>query len=302
MCSVCCVHRCHDSLDSDGRQESGHCRGRTQSLARQPDTQSLACDALNWLILMETGARTLNEAGDWLVSSLHDSAAPRRVICFPYAGGGSAVFKDWQAALGAGVEVLAVAPPGRDHRHRAPAVATMDELMAALVPHLMSLRPKPTVYFGHSLGGLVAYEAARRVLSLGDHSVNKLVVSATQIPGAPSIMRGSIADMTDDHFLSEIIALGGTPEEVVDEPELLRFFLPQLRADFELYERYRPAHVAPLRIPIVGLAGTDDQLARPEQVAQWANLTVTAFRNGVIPGGHFFLHSSPAAVLDFLAP
>ena len=245
---------------------------------------------------------TSSETGDWLVSSLDASAAPRRVICFPYAGGGSAVFKDWQALLGAGVEVLAVAPPGRDHRHRTPPVATMDELMASLVPHLMSLRPKPTIYFGHSLGGLVAYEAARRVLSLGDDSVNKLVVSATQIPGASSIMKGSVANMTDDQFLSEIIALGGTPEEVVNEPELLRFFLPQLRADFELYERYRPDRAAPLRIPIVGLAGTDDLLATPEQVAQWASFTVTAFRNGLIPGGHFFLHSSPASVLSFLSP
>ncbi len=245
---------------------------------------------------------TSSTQGDWLVSSTHGSEAPRRVICFPYAGGGSAVFKDWQTALGVGVEVLAVAPPGRDHRHRDPAMASMDELMAALVPHLISLRPKPTTYFGHSLGGLVAYEAARRVLSLGDRSVTKLVVAATQVPGSPSIMRGSVADMTDDQFLSEIIALGGTPEEVVNEPELLRFFLPQLRADFELYECYQPARTSPLRIPIVGLAGTDDHLATPEQVARWVDFTVTIFRNSVIPGGHFFLHSSPASVLSFLAP
>ena len=57
-------------------------------------------------------------AGRWLVT-VGPRAAPRlRLFCFPFAGGGSAVFHSWAQSLDPSIEVVAVEAPGRLGAHR----------------------------------------------------------------------------------------------------------------------------------------------------------------------------------------
>ena len=45
--------------------------------------------------------------------------------------------------------------------------------------------------------------------------------------------------LTDDEFLERLGKLGGTPKEVLANKSLIRLFIPVIRADLILLEKYR---------------------------------------------------------------
>jgi surfactin synthase thioesterase subunit len=84
-----------------------------------------------------------------------------RMFCFSYAGGGPATYLAWQAAMGPEIEVVAAQLPGRGARFREPPITSLTELINTLVAEIDFADPRPFVFFGHSLGALVAFELAR---------------------------------------------------------------------------------------------------------------------------------------------
>ena len=77
-----------------------------------------------------------SSGGGWLVI-VGPRAAPRlRLFCFPFAGGGSAVYRRWAQSIDPSIEVVAIEPPGRLGRITETPVADMDEFVDRLVPEI----------------------------------------------------------------------------------------------------------------------------------------------------------------------
>ncbi|MER7234261.1 alpha/beta fold hydrolase [Streptomyces olivaceus] len=244
-------------------------------------------------------------SGSWISTAPSGTGARLRLFCFAHAGGGSAFFRPWRAAMAPDIEVCPVVLPGREARIRETPHTRMapliDELVTELRPHLVH----PYAFFGHSLGSVVAYETARALRRLGDPGPEALAVSGRPAPHAPS-RRPPVSHLGDEEFMAEMVRLGGTPAEVVGQPEMVRFFLLVLRADFELNETYRPQPGGPgLTCPVHAFSGDHDPLATPQEVAGWRDVTSGHFRMRVFPGGHFYLKDSvefAAAVRAGLVP
>lgn len=229
-------------------------------------------------------------------SAIDDSKA-KRLVCFPFAGGGPSAYREWGAAF-ANTEVLPVSLPGREQRYREPPIRSMVSVVEAVILELSLLPQKPTVFFGHSLGALMAYETAIRMKARHLNAPAHVIVSGSRVPGSASIMPSSVATMSDEAFIEAIIALGGTPQEVIDEPELMQLFLPQLRVDFELYEAYQPSGTCLLSCPITVLFGTDDSLADEAAASRWREFSEHGSTVNAFNGGHFFITSSRGQVFD----
>ena len=52
----------------------------------------------------------------WILRPKPQSAAALRLFCFPYAGGGAAIYRGWPDGLPGTIDVCAVALPGRGGR------------------------------------------------------------------------------------------------------------------------------------------------------------------------------------------
>ena len=103
-------------------------------------------------------------ASKWLIN-VGPRAAPRlRLFCFPFAGGGSAVYRNWTQFIDQTIEVVAIEPPGRLGRITETPVAEMHEFVEHLLSEMTELLDLPFAFFGHCLGGLTMYETARRLL------------------------------------------------------------------------------------------------------------------------------------------
>jgi medium-chain acyl-[acyl-carrier-protein] hydrolase len=222
-------------------------------------------------------------------------------VCFPFAGAGAAAYRPWVELLPAGVELWAVELPGRARRIAEPPVSDLSALADALAEAVRTEIAGPFVFFGHSLGGLLAFEVCRRLRAAGAALPRHLVVSARRAPQLPAA-REPIAGLPDADFVRVMVErYDGIPAAVRDEPELMAIFLPMLRADLGALEGYTYAPAPPLGMPITALAGRDDANAPLGDVAPWREQTSAAFALHTVEGGHFFVHTQREAVLDLLA-
>src|SRR5205814_3761114 len=92
-----------------------------------------------------------------------DSVARFRLFCFPYAGGGSAIFHPWSRQIHRYIEVVPALLPGREHRLREPAYMRLESLVESLTREIVPYLDRPFAFFGHSMGAIISFELARRL-------------------------------------------------------------------------------------------------------------------------------------------
>ena len=223
-----------------------------------------------------------------------------RLFCFPYAGGGASIYRGWEQCVPAGVEVWSVQPPGRGSRYKEPVHATMDSLVSGALRAIKPFFDLPILLFGHSLGALVSFELAHALADEFSIEVSHLFVSAAR---APQLLRDGlrIHDLPEDEFVTQLRALNGTPPEVLQSPELMRFIIGSLRADFAIAETYSSASRPPLNCPITAFGGLEDRDVSRADLEAWRTQTTSSFDLWQLPGDHFFLQSSESLVLEILS-
>ncbi|MCX5065666.1 alpha/beta fold hydrolase [Micromonospora lupini] len=243
-------------------------------------------------VSVPTTATRAAGAAAWLSCVAPRPAARLRLVCLPYAGAGAAAYRPWATLLGDDVEVWTAQLPGRERRLADPPLSTMDELAPPLVDAIVERVPAPFAIFGHSMGGIIGYEVAARLVARGGPVPQRLVVSAARPPRNAAPL--GAAHRLDDAALTRWLHdLGGIPDEVLADPGLLELILPTVRADLTVVASYRPATVPPLPLPVDAVAAADDPLVDPDEVAGWAACTDAGFSLTVVPGGHLYLHDSP---------
>lgn len=217
--------------------------------------------------------------------------ASARVVCFPHAGGGPNSFRGLAMSLAPKIEVWEVMLPGRGSRSGEAFATTWHDLVAELTD-AVERRPGdgPTAFFGHSFGGLVAYEVAGE-LERRNNAPEHLFVSGCRAPHRGDANRWPLPD-DDDGLVTEVEErYGAIPQVVRDEPTLLARFLPILRADLALFNSYRWDPARKLTIPITALAGNADKAGPPHELPYWGERTDAEFRSITMLGTHFFVYS-----------
>lgn len=221
-----------------------------------------------------------------------------RLFLFPYAGGGPAAFRQWQMQFPESVELWVAHCPGRGARFGEPAVDSIGILTDALLQAIAGLLTGPFAFFGHSLGGLLAYELAR---TLQQHARPEPAILFISGCGAPhlSSRHPPIHGKNDEELVEALREMNGIPDEVFAHTELLQLLLPAIRADLRLFETYRYTPMGPpLRCPIVAFGGRQDPRVDRERLEAWALHTAASFQSHYFPGAHFFLHSARDAVIE----
>ena len=231
--------------------------------------------------------------GSWVECYEPRDAAPLRLFCFPPVGAGASMFRSL-SLNGSGVEVAAIQPPGRETRLWESPIDRVPALVKELAQELP--RDKPFAFFGHSLGAIVAFELARELRRRGKEGPLHLFAAACGAPARIPVPDPPRHLWPDERLLAEIGRFGGTPPEVLAEPELVRLILPVLRADFALVETYKYEREEPLRCGISAYGGAEDRDVSQDDLSWWRAETRAPFQLRIFPGGHFFVQSARQAV------
>lgn len=225
------------------------------------------------------------------------NAAPRlRLLCFSYAGAGANVFAPWKDLLGTDIDLIACQLPGRESRFRDPPFQRMSDALDELEPALAPLIDQPYAMFGHSMGALLAFELTRRIEAAGLRRPERLIVSGRRAPDLPSEPI-HFADQCDEEFVGELRRMGGTPQELLDNPDILAALLPMIRADFRVCESYTYAPGAKLATPITAYGAHGDCDVGLEGVKGWSRFSIRPFTHRMFGGSHFFLNEDRGALI-----
>lgn len=226
----------------------------------------------------------------WLPATLLQTRARMRLFCLPYAGGGASVYREWAVALQPDIQLCAVQLPGRENRLGEPLYRSTSELVPPLVRALEPFLDRPFAMFGHSMGALLAFEAARTMRRLRLRAPEHLFLSSHRAPHIPD--RGTQVHRLERSAFAEALRnLQGTPEVVLENEELMQIAEPILRADFELCETYVHTPDAPLDIPLSIFGGADDADVPEQDLRPWSEHTRATTDLQMFPGHHLYLRN-----------
>jgi len=244
--------------------------------------------------------QTRNAITPWLAYCRPRPDARLRLFCFPYAGGGASIYRDWASALPAQVDVCPVQLPGRETRIREAPLDRLAPLIEQAGTALLPYLDRPYCFLGYSMGALVTFELARYLRRHHGTSPVRLLPCAYKAPHLPhhSALRH---DLPRDEFLKALAKLDGTPQAALESPELLDFMLPVIRADCRICDLYEFRADEPLPCPITAYGGADDPDADADLLRPWQELTRAPFTMRLFAGGHFFIHQSRQEFLAALA-
>lgn len=234
---------------------------------------------------------------------VHRAARPRpavRLVCLPYAGGGASVFDDWPELLPERIEPLAIQLPGREERQAEEPFTALAPLVRVLTQVLRPYLQVPVALFGHCAGSLLAFELARELRRRLGADVRHLFVASHAAPNVPIPGQG-IHRLPDDRLKERLREIGGTPDVVLANAELLDFLLPSLRADFALWDGYRWADGAPLACAVTAFGGRWDTGLDAGDLEAWRRHALGAFRLRILEGGHFLVSDAASELTGAIA-
>ena len=262
----------------------------------------------------QTASETKTVSGGWLVVVSPRPSPRMRLFCFPFAGGGSAIYRNWGPFIDPSVEVVAIEPPGRLSRITETPVADMSEFVGQLVSEVHELLDRPFAFFGHCLGGLTMYETARQLIrSTGLRPAHLFASGARppdritdQGPFEERLMQDLLrlaefrislpTHAQPDDVFAELIRHFNirATEQLLSDPELRELMLPVIRAEFQMASNYKFVREPPWDIPITCFAAKGDPYVSRKHALGWGRFTNSRLQVHIRDGAHF-------AVVDDMA-
>jgi surfactin synthase thioesterase subunit len=235
----------------------------------------------------------------WLPARRTNPNASVRLFCFPYAGGNWSAYRHWQQMLPESIEVLPVQLPGRGGRIKEPPYSELHPLVQAASEALAADLEKPFAFFGHSMGALIAFELARELRKqLGVQPVH-LFISAKCSPRQRA-EDPAVGQLSDAALVEVMEQYEATPQELLNDAELLQLVLPVVRADMALCNSYIYEPGPPLECPITIFGGLEDPVCGRACLESWQEHTKGPFTLRMLPGGHFFINKWATPIFDVI--
>ena len=240
----------------------------------------------------------MSRSTPWLEHFTEKENASLHLLAFPHAGGAAHFFRPLTRHMPHDVALSAVQLPGRWNRSAETAATSIDLLLPELLKGIRPALQQPYVFFGHSLGALLAYSLSRQLFAEAELLPRLLVVSASPLH---TDAINQLLQLSDQGLVEELRKkFGGLPEELVAEPDMLKFIIPTIRADLTLAAsfQFRPGPLLPC--PLLAIGGTQDTTTRPEELYTWRKVTSAKFSLHLFEGGHFYLEKHFADIAQLL--
>jgi medium-chain acyl-[acyl-carrier-protein] hydrolase len=226
----------------------------------------------------------------WFESLSSREKCSLTLFCFPYAGGSSQIYRNWQGYVRPDISVCLIHLPGRGKRINERPFTKLNTLVEALADAIADQLQRPFAFFGHSMGALICFELAREIRRRHGRTPSQVFASGRRAPQLPSTEPPSY-DRSDEEFIAALKRLNGTPPALLDQIETRNLFMPVLRADFEIVDTYSYVPDDPLPCPISVYGGLQDHRIPVPDLRAWEIQTSANCTVRMCVGDHFFINN-----------
>lgn len=241
-----------------------------------------------------------------------------RLLCFHQVGGDRNSFQliSKHMAGHKKCDVYAVYYPGRIKADSSSLLTNLNEIVELVYGNMMAMGgndfwgARPLSFFGHSLGGMVAFEVARRLQVRNPCiQLTHLVVSSIKSPASLTLANAAMTanqtahhSKSDEALIRHIKSIGGLPPGLSDA--FVKLKLPVIRSDFAAFETYSFGDngVLPTRLTcdITAFGGTKDIVVSEPDMLGWMLHTSGTFKHVPFQNGSHFYFTEESCKREFL--
>ncbi|WP_017496487.1 thioesterase II family protein [Flavobacterium sp. WG21] len=220
-----------------------------------------------------------------------------KLFCFPFAGGSKYSFNLYLEYASENIQLIPFDYPGRGARINEILLSNIDEIVEDVFKSIKGQLNEQYAFYGHSMGSLVAYLLIKKLIKHNLPLPFYLFVSGA---GGPSVLQPKErSTLPTDEFINELRTIGGSPESVLENSELIKFFEPILRTDFKSIETYSYEATTKFNIPISVIIGDQEGISIEEAKA-WGRETSLEVDIEVLPGHHFFIYEHHEKLMSLI--
>lgn len=217
-----------------------------------------------------------------------------KVYLLPYSGGSSLCYRKWKSEI---LKFVSVEYKGHGRRINEGNYKDVQDA-ANDVAEFINNNSQGEEYaiFGHSLGGLIAYEVYCVLAKKGYPLPKHLFISACRAPHYKA--RVKVSELDESEYREMVMVLGGVTDEFFDNERIFEAFNPILYHDFLLNECYECSHLTKIACNITLLVGTDDTSVTQEENEAWNEYGQVSRFN--FEGNHFFIDQHIEEIIEII--
>lgn len=222
------------------------------------------------------------------------------LIFLPFAGGSQYSYVSFNEHLKRrGLSIIPIEIPGRGSRFHEKLFSDVYNVVDDIYSQIKGKLTEPYAIYGHSMGTLLGYLLTHKILKEKVSPPVHLFFSGC---GGPSVKVDEPPkhNLPKKEFIDKLIEMGGCPEEILQNSELMDIFEPIIRADFKLIEYYRYEPLPAFNIPISVLIGTEEKTTLDDALA-WQKETSDPLEVFQLPGNHFFIFGQEKQLINIIA-
>jgi 3-oxoacyl-(acyl-carrier-protein) synthase/surfactin synthase thioesterase subunit len=207
-------------------------------------------------------------------------------------GFGESAYKNWSSKLMEGIELIYLA-----HQFK----GNWAEMTAELAQEVKMRATHPFIIYGHSMGGILAYELVVHLENQMDLHPEALMVSSvappTQFARAKSLFPFNEILQDDVDINSELLIKAHylPPKNMA----MKLISSEEMSSDIHAIKNYQNEALKKIDAPIVAIQTNNDVLIRDGNlISEWAEYTKSNFSYFEIEGTHLFFINPPKSVFD----
>src|SRR5688572_11916952 len=208
------------------------------------------------------------------------------VHCLPFAGGSKYSYFECTKRRDKAMSFIGIDYPGRGSRISEPLLPNIHKIADDAFMKVRQRLHEPYAIFGHSMGAIVGFLLMLRIDEAKLPFPKCLIFSGC--PGPSVYKRDNLYTLPKRDFFLHLRNLDGTPPEIFRNDDLMTFFEPILKADFQALTLFRYPEHDKWDIPITVLVGKEEGISA-EDAKAWGNETKSQLDLIWFPGKHFFL-------------
>lgn len=219
-----------------------------------------------------------------------------RLFCLPYAGGSEIIYYKWKRYLSSLIQLEPIELKGRGSRSNEDFYKNLEDAVEDIFKNIKDkILDDNYAIYGHSMGSLLAYELYYKIYNENVKIPKHIFFSGYKPPNIPKKEK-KIYLLPDEEFIKEVISLGGTSKEIADNKELLQLFIPILRNDFKILDKYvYKEKKEKIHCDISVLNGKQDNITLGELLA-WKSYGDKNFKIYNFEGNHFFINNNVESI------